>query len=193
VLEKLSDAEDREHGAMPANPAGLTPSRLIQHIVRVHHQRVRQELPRVAEMAQTLAEKRGDRAPQLAKATALVEELHAELFAHIQKEEQVLFPFIAQMDQELLDACSPSDLCFRSVAQPIRMMVLEHDAADRIMEELRCITDGFEPPAWVCATHIALFGGLRAFEIDLRQHVHLENDILFPRALEMEAALNVRM
>ncbi len=192
VLEKLSDAEDREHGTVLPNPADLTPGRLIQHIVRVHHQRVRQELPRMAEMAQTLAEKRGDRAPELAKVKALVEELHAELFAHIQKEEQLLFPFIAQMDQELLDACSPSHARFRSVAQPIRMMMLEHDAADRIMEELRCITDGFEPPAWACGTHIALFGGLRVFEIDLKQHVHLENDILFPRALEMEAALNLR-
>ncbi len=191
VLEKLADAEARAHGAPPVDPAGLPTGRLIQHIVRVHHQYVRQELPGLAQMADKLAVKRGHRAPELARVKALVEELHAELFAHIQKEEQILFPFIAQMDQEFL-VSPPSHACFRSVAQPIRMMMLEHDAADRNVEELRRLTCGFEPPAWACATHIALYGGIRAFEAELKQHVHLENDVLFPRAIELESALNLR-
>ncbi len=70
--------------------------------------------------------------------------------------------------------------------------MLEHDAADRIIEELRSLTDEFEPPKWACGTYVALYGGMRAFEADFRQHVHLENDILFPRAIEMESALNQR-
>lgn len=190
VLEKLADAARSEDGAALADPAALSANRLIQHIVRVHHQCVRQEVPRLAAMAHTLAGKRADRAPELKTVETLLEELRADLLNHIQKEEMILFPFIAQMEEELLHAGAPAHACFSSVAQPIRMMMLEHDAADRIMEELRHLTHGFAPPDWACATHAALFAGLRAFEADLVQHIHLENDVLFPRAAEMEAALH---
>jgi regulator of cell morphogenesis and NO signaling len=190
VLEKLADAE--AIGAAPVDPASLPVGRLIQHIVRVHHQRVRQELPGLAEMAHKLAAKRGDRAPELKSVEALAEELRADLFSHIQKEEQVLFPFISEMAENTTVGTPSPHECFGSVARPISMMMQEHESAGRTMVELRRLTNGFEPPAWACATHIALFGGLRAFELDLEQHVHLENDVLFPRAIEMEAALNRR-
>ncbi len=191
VLEKLADAETSEHGAAVPDPASLPLGRLIQHIVRVHHQCVRQELPRLTEMAQKLAVKRGDRAPELKKVETLLEELRADMFAHIQKEEQVLFPFISEMDQDMVVAYSPARACFRSVAQPVFMMVQEHEAAGHIVAELRALTNRFTPE-WACATHIALFAGLSAFEADLKQHVHLENDVLFPRAIELEAELNCR-
>lgn len=192
VLEKLSDAAMKEHGAILADSSELSQSRLIQHIVRVHHQCVRQELPRLAEMAHKLAGKRADRAPELKTVETLLEELRADLFNHIQKEEMILFPFIAQMEEELLHDGVPAHACFRSVTQPVSMMMQEHDAAGRIMAELRRLTDEFLLPEWACATHAALFAGLRAFEADLMQHVHLENDLLFPRAIEMEAGLNQR-
>lgn len=192
VLEKLADAEASEAGAAPADPAGLSVSRLIQHIVRVHHQRVRQELPRLTAMAHELAAKHGAHAPELKNVDALLEELRAEMFSHIQKEEQILFPFIAQMDQELRGSCSPAQACFRSVAQPISMMEREHHSAIHIVAQIHSLTNGFEPPAWACATHVAFYSGLRAFEIDLAQHVHLENDVLFPRAMALEAELNSR-
>jgi regulator of cell morphogenesis and NO signaling len=192
VLEKLADAETDEHGAAAVNPASLSNLRLIQHIVRVYHQGLRQELPRLAELAHQVAEKRSDSAPELNTIAPLLEELRASLFAHIQKEEQVLFPFIAQMDQDSVVVYPPAHACFRSVAQPIFMMAQEHESADHKVAELHRLTHGFEPPAWACATHIALYAGLRAFEADLKQHVHLENDVLFPRAIEMESTLNPR-
>jgi regulator of cell morphogenesis and NO signaling len=192
VLEKLANAEAQEEGHLPVDPATLPTERLIQQIVRVHHQYIRQELPRLAEMAQNLADKRSDRAPELKAVVGLLEELRAEMLKHIQKEEQVLFPFIAQMDQESIVVYPPARACFRSVSHPIFMMEQEHESANRIVAELRQLTIGFEPPEWACATHIALFAGLREFETDLKQHVHLENDILFPRAIEMEGVLNHR-
>ena len=192
VLEKLADAETQELGGAPVDPACLPIGKLIQHIVRVHHQYVRQELPRLAEMAQKLAAKRSDRAPELKDVEKLLEELRADMFAHIQKEEQVLFPFIAQMDQDSIIAYPPAHTCFRSVAHPVSKMMQEHESANQIVAELRRLTLGFQPPEWGCATHVALFSGLRAFETDLNQHVHLENDVLFPRAIELEAALNSR-
>ena len=192
VLEKLADAESKEGGGLALDPATLSLGRFIQHIVRVHHHHVRQELPRLAEMASKVAAKLSDRAPELARISELIEKLHAEMHAHIQKEEQVLFPFISQMDQESIVAYPPAHACFRSVTHPIFMMEQEHESVDHIVTELRRLTDHFEAPGWACATHIALLSGLREFEADLRQHVHLENDVLFPRAIQLEAELKVR-
>jgi regulator of cell morphogenesis and NO signaling len=192
VLEKLTDSEAQERGGIASDPATLSLARLIQHIVRIHHHCVRQELPRLAEMALKLAATRGDRAPELAKVAELIEKLRGEMYTHIQKEEQVLFPFISQMDQESIVAYPPSHACFRSVTHPIFMMEQEHESADHIVAELIRPTNHFEPPSWACATHIALFSGLREFEADLKQHVHLENDVLFPRAIQLEAELKAR-
>ena len=192
VLEKLADAEAQGCCGVALDPENLSLSRLIQHIVRVHHNCVRQELPRLAEMASKLSAKRGDREPQLTKIAELIERLRGEMHAHIQKEEQVLFPFISQMDQESIVAYPPAHACFRSVTHPIFMMEQEHESADHIVAEIIRLTNHFEPPLWACATHIALFSGLRAFEAGLRQHVHLENDILFPRAIQLEAEIKTR-
>lgn len=192
VLEKLSDAARNEQGATPEDLSEFTQSRLIQHIVRVHHQCVRQELPRLVEMTRKLAGNRADCAPELKSVERLLHELRADLFNHIQKEEMVLFPFIAQMEEELLQDGAPAHACFRTVAQPISMMMQEHDTAGLMMAELRRLTQEFVPPQWACATHAAFFAGLRAFEADLAQHVHLENDVLFPTAIRMEAELNQR-
>lgn len=192
VIEKLTDSEAQERGGMALDPATLSLARLVQHIVRIHHHCVRQELPRLAEMALKLAATRGERAPELAKVAELIEKFRGQMYTHIQKEEQVLFPFISQMDQESIVAYPPSHACFRSVTHPIFMMEQEHESADHIVAELIRLTNHFEPPSWACATHIALFSGLREFEADLKQHVHLENDVLFPRAIQLEAALKVR-
>jgi regulator of cell morphogenesis and NO signaling len=192
VLEKLADAEAQEQGGSPIDPATLSIERLIQHIVRVHHQFVRRELPRLAEMAQKLAAKRSERAPKLKQVAELVENLRTDLFAHIEKEEHVLFPFVAQMDQNSIVAYPPAQACFRSISHPIFIMMQEHEAANRIIADLRYITKGFEVPEGACATHAALFAGLRAFEKDLKQHLHLESDVLFPRAIKLEAELNSR-
>ncbi len=192
VLEKLADAEAQERGGVASDPTTLSLGRLVQHIVRVHHHCVRQDLPRLVEMTSKVASERSDRAPELARVAELIEKLHGEMYAHIQKEEQVLFPFISQMDQESIVAYPPAHACFRSVTHPIFMMEQEHECADHIIAELNRLTGHFEAPSWACATHIALFSGLRDFEDDLRQHVHLENDVLFPRAIQLESELKAR-
>jgi regulator of cell morphogenesis and NO signaling len=192
VLEKLTDAAASEHGTGPADLAGYSQSRLIQHIVRSHHQYVRHELPRLGEMARKLSAKHGERQPELMRIDALLEALQAEMFAHLSKEEQILFPYIVQMEEEADGCASQARACFQSVAQPVSMMVQEHEMAEGLVAEMRKLANDFNAPAKACATHIALYAGLHLFESDIRQHVHLENDILFPRAIEMEAALSLR-
>ncbi|HEY5214056.1 MAG TPA: hemerythrin domain-containing protein [Acidobacteriaceae bacterium] len=167
-------------------------SRLIQHIVRTHHRYVRCELPRLVEMAHKLTGKHGARAPELKEVETLLDALHAEMFAHLQKEEQVLFPFIAQMEEETAGFASSALACFQTVAQPVSMMVREHESAEGLVAEMRRLTNEFKTSAWACPTHVALYAGLNQFERDLRKHVHLENDILVPRAIEMEFASNQR-
>jgi len=190
VLEKLADAEAAETVTSAFDPTTLSLGRLIQQIVRVHHQGIRQELPQLAGMARKLAIKRSDRFPEMQCIADLLEQLRDDLFAHIKKEEEVLFPFIAQMDQDSVVAYPPAHSCFRSVAKPISKMVQQHESADQVVFELCRLTDGFAPPSSACATHIAFLDGFRVFAAGLKEHVHLENDFLFPRAIEMEAALN---
>ncbi len=191
VLEKLWDAEAQERVGTVLDPTTLSLARLVRHIVHVHHNCIRQDLPRLAEMASRVAAKRAE-LPELAKVAELIERLHGELYAHIQKEEQILFPFIAEMDQESIVGYPPAHACFRSVAHPIFMMEQDHESADHIMTELIRLTNGFQEPLWACATHIALFTGLLGFEANLRQHIHLENDVLFPRAMQLEAELKAK-
>ena len=107
----------RKVAARPLIRQTLSLARLIQHIVRIHHQCVRQELPSSPRWPQRSQCKRNDRAPELEEVEELLEKLHGEMFAHIEKEEQVLFPFIAQMDQRI-DRALPLRICFRSVLTP---------------------------------------------------------------------------
>jgi len=192
VLDKLTDAEAHEAGASAFDPSALPLGRLIQHIVRVHHHCVRQELPRLAEMASKLAVKRSDEYPEMKRVARLVANLRDHMLAHIQKEEMVLFPFISRMDQESIVEYPLDHARFRSLMDPVSIMLEQHEAADHLSVELRRLADGYKPPAWACTTHYALLAGLREFEADLMQHVHLESDVLFPRAIEMEAVLNNR-
>ena len=102
------------------------------------------------------------------------------------KEEQVLFPFIARMEAAALADQPIPPAFFGTVARPIANMVADHDDAGAVLAEMRRLSNGYQPPADACPTFRALYHGLEAFERDLHQHVHLENNILFPRALEIE-------
>jgi regulator of cell morphogenesis and NO signaling len=188
VLEKLEQGAAIESGAEYSDPREFAPSRLIQHIVRVHHQNVRHELPRLVEMAHTVAREHGERAPALRHVELIVDELRADMAEHLHKEEQVLFPYIAQADEAPLPGFRPPQQPFSRVGQPVFMMVQEHERARLLLAELGQVTNEFTPPDWACATFHALYAGLKTFAANLEEHIRLENDVLFPRAIAMEAA-----
>ncbi len=192
VLEKLADAESRANGAISPDVETYSLTRLIQHIVRTHHQTVRQELPRFVALSRKIAGKHGEKAPQYRTAAMLIEQLCTDMFAHLAKEEQVLFPYIVRLEEAAEDRSAAPSAYFRSVTQPVAMMIHEHDAAEGIVAQLRQLTNGFEPPAWACPRNAAFHASLAAFASDLRHHVHLENDLLFPRAIVLEAELSER-
>lgn len=189
VLEKLADAEAQAKGAIVPDLERYSLTRLVQRIVRTHHQTVRQELPRFVELAQRIATKHGEKAPHFNGVAVLVEQLRDEMFAHLAKEEQMLFPYVVRLEEAANDPSLAPSACFRSVAQPVSVMLQEHDSAKGIVAEIRELTNGFEAPDWACPRNRAFHASLAAFEQDLRQHVHVENDLLFPRAIALETEL----
>lgn len=148
VLEKLADAESQAKGAILPDLERYSLTRLIQHIVRTHHQTVRHELPRFVELARRIAAKHGEKAPHFKTVAVLIEQLRGEMFAHLAKEEQMLFPYVVRMEEAALDSSLIPTACFRSVAQPIAVMLQEHDSAEGIVMQIRELTNGFEAPAW---------------------------------------------
>lgn len=189
VLDKLAHGAAVDAGDTYPDPAGYTPGRLIQHIVRVHHQSIRHELPRLAELAEMVAEEYGTRAPELKTIAATVEELRGEMAEHLQKEEQVLFPYIAQVAETPLLAFRPPQPEFSRVGQPVFLMVQEHERARLLLAELRQLSGDFKPPVWACSTFVAFYEGLRLFADTFDEHIRLENEVLFPQAIEMETEL----
>lgn len=155
---------------------------LIEHIVTVYHDRLREALPRLAEMAARVARVHGAKAPRLLdRLEAIVGELAADLGQHMRKEEEVLFPAIRAL------ASGTAPVMSVPLDSPILVMMREHDLAGELLAELRTITDGYTPPEWACATSRALYTGLEELEREMHVHVHLENNVLFPAALRLPA------
>ena len=176
-------------GVEAADPETMSMTQIIQRIVRVHHRRVRQDLPALAEMAALVQQKLSGNHPEAAPLARLVAELHRDMFDHIGREEQVLFPFIVQMEEDGALRYPAEHACFRSVRTPIARMMQDHGNAQEIFDELRQRTNEFSPPPGACATQSALFAGLRNFHAGLSEHLRLEDNILFPQALTMETEL----
>ncbi len=161
---------------------------LTDYIVNTHHAYVRKNLPDVQFYANKVARVHGGRHPELIPVLQLVGQIAQELTSHMVKEEQVLFPYIkalyAANGEMPVQAAS-----FGSVQSPIAMMEAEHEDVGNALEEIRNLTNDYTLPADACASYSLLYRLLEAFEEDLHLHVHLENNILFPKALEREKEL----
>ena len=162
---------------------------LTAHIVNRHHRYVRDEAPRVQTLLQKVVSRHGEAHPELSSIQETFAELSAELFQHMLKEERVLFPFLDQMEVAAHTG-GPSPVgCFPSVEFPISRMLAEHDDAGALISKIGELSSDYQPPDGACPTYHGLYHALAEFERDLHHHVHLENNILFPRAVEMERSL----
>ncbi len=185
VIEKLEEASDTPASdEISWQTAPL--SRLIQHIVRKHHTFVRQELPRLRALADKVRARHGAAHPELQEIEALFGEMATELSGHMVREEQILFPYIARMEHMLAAGVAAERPFFGTVDNPVRTMVQEHENAGALLASIRRLSSSFQPPMGACPSYIGLYHGLEEFERDLHLHVHLENNILFPRAQELE-------
>jgi regulator of cell morphogenesis and NO signaling len=160
---------------------------LIGHIVRTHHEFLKLELPRAGQRLRKVVEVHGANDPEaLQELLSVYEGLWQELSLHMHKEEVVLFPAIERCEAAIEGGRLLPPTPFGSIANPIRMMEAEHDSAGDALDRIRTLTNGYRPPAYACATYQAMLEGLSAIEADLHVHIHLENNILFPRAIQLE-------
>lgn len=162
---------------------------LSVHIVNQHHGYIRRETPRLETLARKVADKHGERNPELASIRDLFSAISQELSAHIMKEENLLFPYISRMELAAFAGTPLPPPFFGSVENPIARMLAEHDDAGELLGQIRKLSGGFHPPEEACPSYRALYHGLEEFERDLHQHIHLENNILFPRAVVLERSL----
>jgi regulator of cell morphogenesis and NO signaling len=159
---------------------------LTGHIVQQHHRYVREETPRVEGLFGKVVARYGAAHPEIKQLSELFAAMTQELAAHMLKEEQVLFPYVERMEAARETHTPLPDAFFGSVSRPIAAMTADHDDAGALLARMRDLSGGYELPRGACPTYTALYHGLQEFERDLHRHVHLENNILFPRAIEME-------
>lgn len=163
---------------------------LIRHILDTHHVYTREESARIQALLEKVCAKHGERHPELLDVAALFRRLDADLRPHLFKEEQILFPYILRLEEAAARKSAPPFAPFGTVGNPVRMMLFEHDTAGELLRELRAAALDFRAPEDACASFRTLYGALEEFEKDLHRHIHLENNVLFPRAVELEATLS---
>lgn len=159
---------------------------LIDHIVDTHHAYTREEIERLEPLLAKVCSVHGQRHPELLHIEGVFGGLSQELTMHMMKEEQVLFPYIRRMEEAVLERRPIVPPMFGTVQNPVQMMMHEHDSAGQALRDMRELSAGYTAPPDACVSFQTLYRALDEFERDLHQHIHLENNILFPRAVGME-------
>ncbi|WP_312139578.1 iron-sulfur cluster repair di-iron protein [Sphingobacterium sp.] len=192
-LEKLTEelkavlSEPNEtHIDYAAWPADL----LASYIEKTHHRYVREKAPVILAYLNKLCQVHGSRHPELLEVNRLFQECAKELLQHLLKEERILFPYIVQMINSEIDHTQLAAAPFGSIENPIHMMEHEHDAEGERFEKIASLTDNYAVPADGCSTYRVTYEMLKEFEDDLHKHIHLENNILFPKSIALQQALN---
>ena len=187
ILNRLQQNSERarshESGWTKAPLAELT-----RHIRERHHGYVRDVIPRLRGMLAKVREKHGSKRHEVGEIEKLFADVAREMLMHMQKEEQILFPYIDAIERAANGQGGVEPPFFQTVRNPIYSMMKEHDAAGELVRKIRAASNGYQPPEDSCTTFKAAYQELQQFEEDLHLHVHLENNILFPRAVELEAA-----
>jgi regulator of cell morphogenesis and NO signaling len=171
--------------SLNANDWGL--DFLVDYVINNHHQYVRRMIPIVSLHADKVAAVHGQNHPEMIEVADLFLAVREELEGHMMKEERILFPYIKQIYAAKQNNSQASPPPFGTIQNPIRMMEAEHTSAGNAMGRIRELSDNFTAPADACNTFKALYSELKEFEEDLHKHIHLENNILFPKSIELES------
>ena len=179
IADSVSEPPARDWAA-----ASLT--ELADHIEQTHHAYLKSELPRLAGLIDRVANVHGATHPELREVRDIFAAFCDELEQHMAKEEQIFFPFCRELESA---SAAPHFHC-GSIENPIRVMISEHDDAGRALADMRRLTHDYAPPEGACNTYRAVLSSLAELEADMHQHVHKENNILFPKAIELESSVN---
>jgi len=162
---------------------------LIDHIIEVHHSYVLESIPVLQKYLHKIADVHGEHHPELALVENYFKKAAANLLQHMQKEEQILFPFIKEMVEAKAGNTELSGSHCGTVQSPISVMKQEHEAEGDRFELISKITNNYSVPEDACNSYVYAFQKLQEFEQDLHRHIHLENNILFPEAIKLEMEL----
>ena len=184
VQRVVADIESLTPSSLDA--PGNDPVALIAHIVDTHHSYVRQSLPGILDHLSKVVAAHGSRHPELVFIESQFSQMAEDLLLHLVKEEQVLFPYIESLANTISHGGPHPPDMFGTVQNPIRMMEIDHQEADDRMVAIREASHNYAPPADACNTYRLVLDELQAFERDLHRHVDLENNVLFPKTLELE-------
>ncbi len=166
----------------------LSLAELITHILDKHHVYTKEEMTRLDTLIEKVVNAHGVNHSELGNISELFQRLCDDLTPHMFKEEQILFPYVIELEKAAFSNRAAPHSCFGTVNNPVRMMMMEHDAVGDILRELQALSSDYTVPADGCVSYQKLYQALEAFEQDLHQHIHLENNILFPRAIELEGS-----
>jgi len=187
ISQKIADVISK-YNADPATkrPEHESPSQLIDYIVSTHHVFTASEIERLIPLMAKVCSRHGELHPELFELQVIFDALAESLIPHMRKEETVLFPYIQGLESALSGSGQQSPPHFGTVQNPIRMMMADHDTDGARLRKMRNITNDYELPEGACPSFTALFAGLEDLEKDLHRHIHLENNVLFPAAVELE-------
>ncbi len=187
VLDSLDTAEEATRTAQKNRDWQSEPlADLVAHVNSTHHKYTREEIARLGPLFDKVCSVHGKNHPELPQMKATFAGLAQELTMHMMKEEMVLFPYIVRMEEAVIQNEPVLPPPFGSVQNPVAMMEHEHDSAGNALRAMREASGGYTPPSDACVSYQTLYKALAEFEADLHQHIHLENNILFPRAIAME-------
>lgn len=185
VTEDLENVFIKDNNGVPIDFNKMDLIQLSDYIVHTHHAYVKNEMPQIQAYLQKVSSKHGDRHPDLYKIFQIFNAVKEEMDGHMKKEELVLFPRIKELQKLANNENARLQLNIGYLQSPITVMEQEHDHAGNLLNEIRILSNNYAPPQDACTTYRLCFAALKAFELDLHQHVHLENNILFPKAIEI--------
>src|SRR5271157_2446006 len=189
VLDSLEIVEQSAHAAKKDRNWQVEPlADLIAHIKNTHHKYTRDEIARLGPLFDKVCSVHGKNHPELLPIRGTFQGLAQELTTHMMKEDMVLFPYIVRMEEATSEKEPIVPAPFGTVQNPVSMMEHEHDSAGNALRAMREASNGYAAPTDACVSYQTLYKALAEFEADLHQHIHLENNILFPRAVAMEKA-----
>ena len=187
-LDEVVEELDGLGAKPPPDWVQMGPAELVDHLEQTHHAYLHTELPRLTALAAKVAAAHGSRHPELADVQHAYEEVRADLEPHLAKEERILFPMI----QELATSTTRPEFHCGTLANPISVMLGEHDRVGDLLARVRAATDGYRTPSDGCASYRAFYDGLAELEADTHLHIHKENNLLFPAVTTLEAELSSR-
>lgn len=191
VLQRLQENQlcpAKSSTAAPEAEAGL--AALVEYIVARHHGYLKQEMPRIQQLLKKVVAVHGKGHSELLEIQQVFSIMSDELAGHMMKEERILFPYVVELEAAVRRGMTPRQPMFGTVSNPVHMMELEHDSAGAALKAIRTASHDYNAPQDACFSYKTLYSALQEFEADMHQHVHLENNVLFPGAVNLEQQAN---